>query len=744
MLRDDGGGVDAGESGLDGVIVGPGYDITLTNSIVQGNEADDEAVASTPTSPSEHPGTCDKHGDFIEGEHERAVMSSQDVPPRNRAERRLAARNAPRAKRARAAGAALTAGSAALAMGAAWIGTGVQAAGAATTLHVTSTADSGAGTLRDQVTAASSGDTIVFDLTGTITLTSGEIAFNKDLTFTGPGASALTISGNDASRVFDITGGSAVTISGLTIAHGSDAGSGGAIVTAGPLTLSDDVFDHNSSGDDGGAVDVDGAGITVTNSTFTNNETDDWGGAILAFGGNAPVTVTGSTFSANHAGDTGGAVAVEAESTVSFVGSSFGNNLASHAGAIGIYNDGPVSVSGSTLTGNTADGTNNQREGIGGAFDAYDAGSVSFEGSTISGNTSAEDGGGASVYEIEGAVSIVGSSITGNTADGSGGGAFTDYLNGGLQIANSTISGNSTSGWGGGLYSGYTYQFLTISQSTISQNSAGSGGGGAQIWGAEIDAPVMVTDSTISGNSAESGGGGWIQWGAGGLTTFANSTISGNTSGGQGGGLYFYGFYGLSVEMSTVTGNSAADSTGGVYLAQSQLQSAAGGGHHAHEAGAASSGGAGSKGDGVREHKTHEAQVHAADIAEAEITGTILWGNSGNDLGDVGAATLSHNLLGTVAAGIAQTDGGGNLFGVDPLLGPLDDNGGPTETHALLPGSPAIDKGPDPVPSFSGNEFDQRGDGFPRVVNGISDIGAFEVQPPPTPEPVVITPKFTG
>ena len=64
---------------------------------------------------------------------------------------------------------------------------------------------------------------------------------------------------------------------------------------------------------------------------------------------------------------------------------------------------------------------------------------------------------------------------------------------------------------------------------------------------------------------------------------------------------------------------------------------------------------------------------------------------------------------------------------------------------ALKPGSPAIDKGPDPVADFPGNEFDQRGAGFARVVNGKVDVGAFEVQPPPTPAPeVIVTPKFTG
>ena len=81
--------------------------------------------------------------------------------------------------------------------------------------------------------------------------------------------------------------------------------------------------------------------------------------------------------------------------------------------------------------------------------------------------------------------------------------------------------------------------------------------------------------------------------------------------------------------------------------------------------------------------------------------------------------------------------------GSNPELGPLQNNGGATATHALLPGSPAIDTGPDPVPDFPGNAFDQRGDGYPRVVGTHSDIGAFEVQPI-APEAITITPKFTG
>jgi hypothetical protein len=100
---------------------------------------------------------------------------------------------------------------------------------------------------------------------------------------------------------------------------------------------------------------------------------------------------------------------------------------------------------------------------------------------------------------------------------------------------------------------------------------------------------------------------------------------------------------------------------------------------------------------------------------------------------------------------LSSDDGSGSLTGpgdqinTDPLLGPLQNNGGPTLTHELLPGSPAIDAGD---PSFTPPPlYDQRGPGFDRVVNDRIDIGSFEVQsgsptPSPTPTPTV-TPTAT-
>jgi hypothetical protein len=100
-----------------------------------------------------------------------------------------------------------------------------------------------------------------------------------------------------------------------------------------------------------------------------------------------------------------------------------------------------------------------------------------------------------------------------------------------------------------------------------------------------------------------------------------------------------------------------------------------------------------------------------------------------------------YNLIGDGTGMTGISNGvNGNLVGsaaapLDPLLGPLQDNGGPTQTHALLPGSPAIDAGNNAYAT----EWDQRGEGFPRIVNGIIDIGAFEVQDGGGPRPVLGT-----
>ena len=102
---------------------------------------------------------------------------------------------------------------------------------------------------------------------------------------------------------------------------------------------------------------------------------------------------------------------------------------------------------------------------------------------------------------------------------------------------------------------------------------------------------------------------------------------------------------------------------------------------------------------------------------------------------DVGKTDIIHSLIGdTTGSGVDDSTGTGNLLNVDPLLGPLADNGGPTLTHALLAGSPALDAG-DPSIEFAPVEFDQRGDGYARVSGQFVDIGAYEAQGVPTRVP---------
>ena len=125
----------------------------------------------------------------------------------------------------------------------------------AATIQVTNNNDSGAGSLRQAIADAGAGDEITFagTVTGTITLTSGELSINKNLTITGPGAHVLTITGNNASRVFYVQHGVEVTISGLTVANCDITFAGGGILNEGTLTLNSSIVSGNKAGNPGGA-----------------------------------------------------------------------------------------------------------------------------------------------------------------------------------------------------------------------------------------------------------------------------------------------------------------------------------------------------------------------------------------------------------------------------------------------------------------------------------------------------------
>jgi predicted outer membrane repeat protein len=226
-------------------------------------------------------------------------------------------------------------------------------------LTVMNNQDSGTGSLRAEIAAVKNGDTIVFapSLNGqTITLTSGELIIQHSLTIVGPGAGNLTISGNFASRVFEVgqkqSKATTVTLSGLTICNGvaHDGFGGGAIENFVDLTVSNCTLTGNSA-PDGGAIDNIGYTMTVSGCTLSGNSAAFAGGAIDT---KNAVTVINCTISGNTAAQ-GGGISFDI-GTLTVDHCTVSGNIATSAGG-GIYTRtyGTVTIKNSSMiTGNTA------------------------------------------------------------------------------------------------------------------------------------------------------------------------------------------------------------------------------------------------------------------------------------------------------------------------------------------------------------------------------------------------------
>jgi CSLREA domain-containing protein len=291
-------------------------------------------------------------------------------------------------------------------------------------------------------------------------------------------------------------------------------------------------------------------------------------------------------------------------------------------------------------------------------------------------------------------VTIRGLTLTGGDVAGgvfpSGGGAI--FNAGTLVVSDSTISGNSAE-FGGGI-SNYSLAHLTVRDSTISGNTAARFGGGIYNQGATL----LVSGSTISDNSVTSdqGEGGGIFSRFDGAVTVASSTISGNSANFSGGGVSFsFSSFPLIVRHSTITLNSVNRPNpalgGGIFL---------------------------------------DPFSPPLELFDTIVAGNFRGANIRDDILSDPVVQASYSLIGD-ATGAIVNNLGGSLIGtpaspINPLLAPLADNGGPTKTHALLAGSPAINAG-NPNPGSGGApQFDQRGAAFSRLVNARMDIGAFE------------------
>jgi hypothetical protein len=539
---------------------------------------------------------------------------------------------------------------------------------------VTNLNDAGAGSLRQAIIDTPSGGTVDFQpaLSGTITLTTGELAINKDLTITGPGADVITVSGSHASRVLEIiSGGFHVALSGLTLADGASPDSGGGIYNVGgTLTLTGSALRGNSAGSGGGIYNLNGT-LTLTGSTLRGNSGGNSGlGAGGIYNNGGAVAIAGSTLSGNSAFGVGGIENNGVSSSMTITDSTVSGNNGHNSG--GISNSGTLTVIGATLSDDSACSGFCSGVGFGGGIS--NSGTLTVIGSTFMGNSSGSvsanaEGIGGGIYN-EGKLTISNSIFVANSSQIRGGGIDNNYGN--LTVTDSTFSGNLTLrlfGDGGGGISNHLGA-VTVTRSAFIGNSSGNTGGGIS----GHLGTLTLTNSTLNGNSSGNAGGGIY----GGFTTMAitNSTLSGNTatgSSGEGGGIYDAFVAGGSVNLtsSTLAANSASNDGGGLYVAGS-----------------------------------------------ARTLNTILAGNTaaqGPDLfGNLGS--LGYNLIQdpSQGSGFDSTD----WLGLDPMLAPLQDNGGPTQTTALLAGSPALNAGD---PNQRGTS-DQRG----AVRAGGVNIGAYQ------------------
>jgi hypothetical protein len=330
-----------------------------------------------------------------------------------------------------------------------------------------------------------------------------------------------------------------------------------------------------------------------------------------------------------------------------------------------------VAISGLT----TANGANVTSTG-GGAIG--NAGTLTVSNSTLTNNTNYDNSGGA--IANTGTLTINNSTLTQNFTPNSGGAV---YNAGTLTISNSTLSGNSSEVNGGAIYNTGT---VAISNGTLSGNEV-SGYVGSYAAGGAIymgGGKLSLNNSTLANNSAYGGASTY------GCTSYGcYSTPAGN---GLGGGLYLSGGT-VTIDHSTIAGNAAASQGYPSY---------------------------GNSGGGI---------YNATGASALQMHDTILADNSADYGPDLSGSvtSLGYNLFGNSSggSGFAASD----LVNYDPLLGPLQNNGGLTQTMALPAYSPAVNAG-DPADSTNPNTpaFDQRGPGFPRIVGGQTDIGAFEVQ----------------
>lgn len=284
-----------------------------------------------------------------------------------------------------------------------------------------------------------------------------------------------------------------------------------------------------------------GAGLQIENLTLRGGNEGGIGGGILNTGG---LTLNAVEVSGNTAGWSGGGIYTTGGAWLDATDCSISNNIALNSGAGGLANDGQATLTGCSVSDNV------------GNFDGggiHNTGVLTIDSSLLAGNSST-GGGGALSNAFEGtAILQNGSEVRDNTADVTGGGLF-NY--GTLEVSDSTIEAN-TAGYGGGLslWAGN----VTLANSILNGNTAPNDGGGIHVTGSGTLS--IEKDSEITSNASNASGGGIAVWDYG-TVHVKDSLIAHNTAGGTGGGVANLPNGTLTIDASTISDNAASDCGG--------------------------------------------------------------------------------------------------------------------------------------------------------------------------------------
>ncbi|WP_407573068.1 hypothetical protein [Deinococcus altitudinis] len=457
---------------------------------------------------------------------------------------------------------------------------------------VVSLSDSGAGSLRDLLAAAKSGDTLTFSATGTVKLT-GPLVMDKDVTIVADG---VTLDAGGTGRALEVMPGVNVNVKGGTLTNGKGQGIttagvlskatwGGLTYNQGSLTL-DGVTLTGGTANNGGAIYNTGTltlkSVTMTGNSATiptpdlDNEPTGSGGGIVNTG---VLTIESGTFSGNTAYYTGGAVRNTDGGSTAMLTIKDGlfennsctapnvaaNNPGSSVGCVGgaLLIGTNTSIQGGTFRGNTS-------TQLGGAI--YISGTlkpvVSISGGTFENNkTTGSLGNGGGAIANQSSLNISGGTFRGNSS--MSGGALLLLGGGSLKLSDGTFEGNSATSYGGAFQLNGSAASFEMTGGTMRGNTAGIAGGGIN-----SDIGMTLSGGTLETNTAQDSGGALSLNAAAGkqntVTLGGTLVVQGNKAVNYGGGVSMGnatpGGLTVNVQGASIRSNASSNSGGGINM----------------------------------------------------------------------------------------------------------------------------------------------------------------------------------